>query len=154
MIAPYAASTPSGHTSVDGPTEVTDLEVTDGAISGVITKRGRIKTGTVVNATAGYASTIAAMAGQQIPLETHPLQAMVTEPLKPWLNPIVVSASMHMYVSQSTRGELVAGASLDPYELTSMRSTLGFAESLATDMADQSCHLPLRWAALSIIGSS
>ena len=75
------------------------------------------------------------MVGIRTPLVIHPLQAMVTEPLKPWLNPIIVSASMHVYVSQSTRGELVAGASLDPYELTSMRSTLGFAESLATHMA-------------------
>ncbi len=49
---------------------------------------------------------------------------MVTEPLKPWLDSIVVSPALHAYISQSSRGELVTGASLDPYELLSMRSTL------------------------------
>jgi sarcosine oxidase subunit beta len=46
----------------------------------------------------------------------HPLQAMVSEPVKPWLDPIIVSGSLHVYVSQTARGELVMGASLDPYE--------------------------------------
>jgi sarcosine oxidase subunit beta len=64
------------------------------------------------------------------------LQAFVTEPLKPWLDAIVVSASLHVYVSQSSRGELVAGASLDPYELISTRSTLDFAEGLSAHLLD------------------
>ena len=76
------------------------------------------------------------MVGLRSPLVVHPLQAFVTEPFKPWLDAIVVSASLHTYVSQSSRGELVAGASLDPYELTSMRSTLDFAEGLAGHMLD------------------
>ena len=66
----------------------------------------------------------------------HPLQAMVSEPLKPWLDPIIVSSSLHAYVSQSARGELVMGASLDPQELHSTRSTLDFAEGLAVNMLD------------------
>jgi sarcosine oxidase subunit beta len=61
---------------------------------------------------------------------------MVTEPMKPWLDPILVSGSLHIYVSQSARGELVMGASLDPYELHSTRSTLDFAEGLAAHMLD------------------
>jgi sarcosine oxidase subunit beta len=61
----------------------------------------------------------------------QPLQACVTEPLKPWLDSIVVSANLHLYVSQSSRGELVMGAALDPYELHSERSTLDFVEGLA-----------------------
>ena len=76
------------------------------------------------------------MVGLRTPLVIHPLQAMVTEPLKPWLDHIVVSASLHLYVSQSSRGELVGGASLDPAELISMRSTLDFAESLSGHLAD------------------
>ncbi len=71
------------------------------------------------------------MVGLRTPIDVHPLQAMVTEPMKPWLDQIVVSASLHVYVSQSARGELVMGASLDPYELHSTRSTLDFVEGLA-----------------------
>ena len=66
----------------------------------------------------------------------HPLQACVTEPLKPWLDSIVVSGSLHIYVSQSSRGELVMGASLDPYELHSERSTLEFVEGLTDHILD------------------
>mgnify|MGYP003694504369 CR=1 FL=1 len=76
------------------------------------------------------------MVGIRSPITIHPLQAMVTEPMKPWLDPIIVSGSLHVYVSQSARGELVMGASLDPYELHSTRSTLDFAEGLATHMLD------------------
>ena len=76
------------------------------------------------------------MVGLRTPIYIHPLQAMVTEPLKPWLDPIIVSGSLHVYVSQSARGELVMGASLDPYELHSTRSTLDFVEGLAAHMLD------------------
>src|SRR5687768_3710487 len=61
---------------------------------------------------------------------------MVSEPIKPWLDPIIVSGSLHVYVSQSARGELVMGASLDPYELHSTRSTFDFVEHLASRMLD------------------
>ncbi len=74
--------------------------------------------------------------GCSSPIYVHPLQAMVSEPIKPWLDPIVVSGSLHVYVSQSARGELVMGASLDPYELHSSRSTLDFVEHLAAHMLD------------------
>jgi sarcosine oxidase subunit beta len=117
-------------------TEVRGIEVRDDEVVGVHTDRGFIRTRKLLSAVAGWTPSITSMVGIRTPLVIHPLQAMVSEPLKPWLNPIIVSASMHVYVSQSTRGELVAGASLDPYELTSMRSTLGFAESLATHMVD------------------
>src|SRR5579872_6083866 len=76
------------------------------------------------------------MVGLRTPIVVHPLQACVTEPLKPWLDQIVVSASLHVYVSQSSRGELVMGASLDPYELHSQRSTLDFVEGLADHILD------------------
>ena len=136
VVWAYARGADAGGVHVHQLTEVTDLEVTDGAISGVMTNRGRIKTGAVVNATAGYASTIAAMAGQQIPLETHPLQAMVTEPLKPWLHSVIVSSTLHVYVSQTDRGELVIGAEVDDYASYSLRGTLPFAESAATHLLE------------------
>ena len=85
-------------------------------VAGVITNRGRIATRKVLCAVAGATPRVLNMVGLRSPIYIHPLQAMVSEPIKPWLDPIVVSASLHVYVSQSARGELVMGASLDPYE--------------------------------------
>ncbi len=73
-------------------------------------------------------SVVAKMAGFRLPIRTIPLQACVTQPLKPFLDPIIVSGSLHVYVSQSARGELVMGGSTDPYGLYSTRSTLDFKE--------------------------
>lgn len=132
----YARGADSRGVEIHQKTAVTDIEIRDGAVVGVHTDRGYIKTKKVLSAVAGWTTEITAMVGLRTPLVIHPLQALVTEPLKPWLNNIVVSASFHLYVSQSSRGELVAGASLDPYELISMRSTLGFAEGLSAHMLD------------------
>jgi sarcosine oxidase subunit beta len=112
-------------------TEVTGIDVADGHVTGVRTRRGDIRTGTVVNATAGWASTIAEMVGLRLPIVTHPLQALVTEPLKPFLDPVLVSATLHVYVNQTDRGELVIGSEIDPYASYSLRSTLPFLESSA-----------------------
>jgi sarcosine oxidase subunit beta len=112
-------------------TEVTGVDVSDGAVTGVSTNSGHIRTGTVVNATAGWASTIAEMVGLRLPIVTHPLQALVTEPIKPFLDPVLVSATLHVYISQSDRGELVIGSEINPYASYSNRSTLAFAESSA-----------------------
>ena len=102
----------------------------------VQTSRGRIATGKVLCAVAGSTPRITDMVGIRTPIYIHPLQAMVSEPLKPWLDPIIVSGSLHVYVSQSARGELVMGASLDPYELHSTRATLDFTEGLSAHMLD------------------
>ena len=117
-------------------TEVLGIDVRDGAVAGVRTSKGTIATKKVLCAVAGSTPRILAMIGLDTPLVIHPLQAMVSEPLKPWLDPIIVSSSLHAYVSQSARGELVMGASLDPQELHSTRSTLDFAEGLAVHMLD------------------
>jgi sarcosine oxidase subunit beta len=121
-------------------TEVLAIEVEDHgsgpAVRGVVTSRGRIATRKVLCAVAGYTPRLLAMVGLRSPIYIHPLQAMVSEPVKPWLDPIIVSGSLHVYVSQSARGELVMGASLDPYELHSTRSTLDFAESLSSHMLE------------------
>jgi sarcosine oxidase subunit beta len=121
-------------------TEVLAIEVEDRgsgpAVRGVVTSRGRIATRKVLCAVAGYTPRLLAMVGLRSPIYIHPLQAMVSEPVKPWLDPVIVSGSLHVYVSQSARGELVMGASLDPYELHSTRSTLDFAESLSSHMLE------------------
>lgn len=132
----YARGAGQRGVEIHQQTAVTGIEVRDGAVCGVHTDKGFVKTQKVLSAVAGWTTSITEMVGLRTPLVIHPLQALVTEPLKPWLNHIVVSASLHLYVSQSSRGELVAGASLDPYELISMRSSLDFAEGTAGHLID------------------
>lgn len=117
-------------------TEVTGITVKSGKVTGVQTTRGYISTPRVLCAVAGFTPRILQMVGLRSPIYIHPLQAMVSEPMKPWLDPIIVSGSLHVYVSQSARGELVMGAELDPYELHASRSTLDFVEGLAARMLD------------------
>ena len=112
-------------------TEATDIRLEGGRVDKVVTTRGEIRAGAVVNATAGWATTICDMAGVPMPIVTHPLQACVTEPLKPFLDTVIVSASLHVYVNQTSRGELVIGAEIDPYQSYSMRSTLPTLEHMA-----------------------
>ncbi|MDX1709739.1 MAG: FAD-dependent oxidoreductase [Rhodovibrionaceae bacterium] len=117
-------------------TEVTAINVEKGRVTGVETNRGRIKAGKVLQAVAGMSSEVARLAGFRLPIRTIPLQACVSEPLKPFLDPIVVSGSLHVYVSQTPRGELVMGGSTDPYGVYSTRSTLDFKESLMGHMLE------------------
>ena len=117
-------------------TTVTGIEVQSGKVTGVRTNRGTISTPRVLSAVAGRTPTVLDMVGLRSPIYIHPLQAMVSEPLKPWLDPIIVSGSLHVYVSQTARGELVMGSSLDPYELHSTRATLDFVESLSAHLLD------------------
>jgi sarcosine oxidase, subunit beta len=112
-------------------TEVTGIDVADGRVTGVRTSRGDIATRVVLNATAGWATVISAMAGVAMPIETSPLQAAVTEPVKPFLSTVIVSGTLHVYISQTDRGELVFGASVDPFTSYSMRGSLEFIEGLA-----------------------
>ncbi len=122
-------------------TEVLDIEVTGGEqpdgkgaggrVAGVRTNRGYISTPIVINCTAGWASLIADMAGVRLPISTRPLQAAVTEPVKTFLPTVVVSGSLHVYVSQTDRGELVFGASVDPYNNYNLGGSLEFTEELA-----------------------
>ena len=111
-------------------TEVTGIDVENGGVTGVQTTRGKVKTGIVLNATAGWCTLISNMAGVPLPVTSHPLQACVTEALKPFLDVVIVSGSLHVYVSQSDRGELVMGASIDPFQSYSMDSSLDFLEGL------------------------
>jgi len=76
------------------------------------------------------------LAGFRLPIKTIPLQACVSEPVKPILDQIVVSGSLHVYISQSARGEMVMGGSTDPYGLYGSRSTLDFKEGLMAHMLE------------------
>lgn len=127
----YARGADARGAEIHQNTEVTGIDVSGGAVRAVETTRGRIETPVVVNCTAGWASLVAAMAGLRLPISTHPLQAAVTEPVKFFLDPVIVSGSLHVYVSQTSRGELVLGASVDPFTGYSMRGSLEFAEEVA-----------------------
>lgn len=117
-------------------TEVLSIDVKNGKVCGVNTNKGYIETKQVLCAVAGFTPRITEMVDLKTPIIIQPLQACVTEPMKPWLNQILVSGSLHVYVSQSSRGELVMGSSLDPYEVHSSRSTLDFVEGLTAHMLD------------------
>lgn len=96
-------------------TEVTGLRIEQGNIKGVETSRGFIGAGKVGCVVAGHSSELARMAGMTMPLESHPLQAMVSEPVKPCLDTVVMSNAVHGYISQSDKGDLVIGAGIDSY---------------------------------------
>ncbi|MEJ7795600.1 MAG: FAD-dependent oxidoreductase [Nocardioides sp.] len=112
-------------------TEVTGIDVSRGRVTGVRTTRGDVAAPIVLNATAGWSTLVADLAGVRLPVQTFPLQAAVTEPVKPFLRTVVVSGSLHVYVSQTSRGELVFGASVDPFASYSTRGSLEFTEGLA-----------------------
>jgi sarcosine oxidase subunit beta len=109
-------------------TEVTGIERANGRVTGVRTTRGTVECGTVVSATAGWSTLIGDMAGVPLPITTHILQAFVTEPIKPFLDVIIVSSQMHVYVSQTDRGEILIGAEIEPYTTYRTTSTFPFLE--------------------------
>lgn len=112
-------------------TEITAINRSNGRVTGVETNRGTIQTEMVVNCTAAWASSVAAMVGLDLPMVTHPLQAMVTEPLKPLLDIGVSSTNFHVYVYQTDRGELVIGGAVDHYTSYSYKSTFPMIEELS-----------------------
>lgn len=113
-------------------TEVQSVDVVNGIVKSVMTNRGRIGCGCVVQAVAGMSSIVAGLAGIRLPIHTYPLQAMVTQPYKPVLTPLVSSPQLHVYIQQTSRGEFVLGGGSDPYALYNTRSTLEQKELLAT----------------------
>ena len=117
-------------------TEVTGIVRSNGKAVGVETTRGTVKAGKIIQCVAGRSSLLAKMAGFKLPIKTVPLQACVSQPLKPFLDTIIVSGSLHVYVSQSSRGELVMGGSTDPYGVYMNRSTLDFKEGLMAHMLE------------------
>ena len=95
--------------------EVQGIRRENGAVVGLDTARGFIKTKKVAIVAAGHSSVVAEMAGIRLPLESHPLQALVSEPLKPIFPTVVMSNAIHAYISQSDKGDLVIGAGIDQY---------------------------------------
>ena len=86
-----------------------------------------------MQAVAGHSALVAGLAGFRLPITVYPLQAMVTQPVKPFIDPLVSSPALHCYVQQTGRGEIVLGAGSDPYPLYNTRSTLPLKESLLTN---------------------
>ncbi|WP_024302016.1 sarcosine oxidase subunit beta family protein [Pseudogulbenkiania sp. MAI-1] len=95
--------------------EVTAIRRDNGAVVGVETTRGFIKAKKIGVVAAGNSSVLAAMADIRLPLESHPLQALVSEPIKPVINTVIMSNAVHAYISQSDKGDLVIGAGIDQY---------------------------------------
>jgi sarcosine oxidase, subunit beta len=102
---------------------VTGFDIQGGRVHGVRTTRGDIRAAKVAIVAAGHNSVLAAMAGVRLPLQSHPLQALVSEPVKPVLDCVVMSNAVHVYVSQSDKGELVMGAGIDAYNSYAQRGT-------------------------------
>jgi sarcosine oxidase subunit beta len=111
--------------------EVSGIDIVDGRCAGVQTTAGPISAGLVVSAVAGYSSELARMAGVHLPIETMCLQAFVTQPYTPVLTGLVSSMDLYIYVSQTARGELLAGAEVLPYTTYSTRSTFDFLAEAA-----------------------
>src|SRR3989449_3228379 len=109
-------------------TEVIGIERTNGRVSGVRTTRGNVACGTVVSATAGWSTLVCGLGGVRLSITTHILQAFVTEPVKPFLDVVIVSAQMHVYVSQTDRGEFLIGAEIEPYTTYKSIGTFPFLE--------------------------
>jgi sarcosine oxidase subunit beta len=127
----YAAQAARRGVEIHQRTEVLSIEVGSGRITSIVTNRGRINCGHVLIACGGMNYAVALKAGIELPIRCYPLQAMVTQPLKPWLDILVSSVSLHTYLVQSARGELVIGGGSDPYQLYATRTTLDMKEHLA-----------------------
>ncbi len=110
--------------------EVTGLTIENGRILGVETTRGPIRAGKVAMAVAGSSSLVASMAGMRLPVESHVLQAFVSEGLKPLIDTVVTFGAGHFYVSQSDKGGLVFGGDIDGYNSYAQRGNLPVIEDV------------------------
>ena len=108
--------------------EVTGIDIDGGTVTGVQTTRGTIKAKKVLMVTAGRSSQVAAMAGMRLPIESHVLQAFVTEGLKPCVDHVLSFGMGHFYISQSDKGGLVFGGDLDMYASYAARGNLPLVE--------------------------
>ena len=109
-------------------TEVIGIRRKDGAVVGVETSKGFIGARKVACVTAGSSGLVAGMAGLRLPVESRPLQALVSEPVKPCLDTVVMSNAVHGYVSQSDKGDLVIGAGVDSYNGYGQRGSFNIIE--------------------------
>jgi sarcosine oxidase subunit beta len=116
--------------------EVTAINTAGGRVTGLETSRGAISADKVAIVAAGHNSVVAAMAGVRLPLQSHPLQAMVSEPVKPVLDCVVMSNAVHVYISQSDKGELVMGAGIDAYNSYAQRGSFHVIETQAAALLE------------------
>jgi sarcosine oxidase, subunit beta len=126
----FARGADAGGAEIHPYTEVTGMERTGDRVTRVRTTRGDVEADVVINATAGWSTLISDMAGVPMPITTHILQACVTEPVKPLLDVVVVSSQMHVYISQTDRGEFVMGSEIEPWTTYRMNGTLNFLQDL------------------------
>ncbi len=108
--------------------EVTGIRRDGGQVVGVETAKGYIKAKKVAVVAAGHSSVLAAMVELRLPIESHPLQALVSEPIKPVLDTVVMSNAVHGYISQSDKGDLVIGAGIDAYTGYGQRGSFSIIE--------------------------
>src|SRR5579859_2291729 len=126
----FARGADRGGAEIHQNTEVLGMSRTNGRVDRVRTNRGWIKAGQVLNCTAGWSTLINDMAGVPLPITTHILQACVTEAMKPLLDVVIVSSQMHIYVSQTDRGEFLMGAEIEPWTTYRMQGTLNFLQEV------------------------
>ncbi len=112
--------------------EVTGIEIKKGRVNRLETTRGPVVGEKAAIVVAGHTSQVAALAGLKLPVETHLLQAMVTESVKPMLDQVVLSGASHIYVSQTDKGEILMGGDLDHYPSYSQRGNLPRIEDVAS----------------------
>jgi sarcosine oxidase subunit beta len=108
--------------------EVTGIEVAEGRVRGVRTSRGPIRANRVALAAAGHTTVLADMVGLRLPIQSHPLQALVSELMEPVLDSVIMSNAVHVYVSQADKGELVMGAGIDAYNSYAQRGSIQIIE--------------------------
>lgn len=125
-----ARSADAGGAEIHQNTTVTGLRRSGNRITHVETDRGTIAAGQVLNCTAGWSTQVADMARVALPITTHILQACVTEPMKPLLDVVIVSSQMHVYLSQTDRGEFLMGAEIEPWTTYRMQGTLNFLQDV------------------------
>src|SRR3982075_1482137 len=149
----YARGADRAGVEIHPYTEVQGFDVSKGRVTEVRTNRGTIKAGQVISATAGWSTLVCAMADVELPITTHILQACVTEPVKPLLDVVIVSSQMHVYISQSDRGEFVMGSEIEPWTTYRMQGTLNFLQDLTRHTLElfpqlESARLLRSWAGL------
>ncbi len=126
----FARGVDAGGAEIHPYTEVQGIDRSNGRVTAVRTNRGTVTAGQVINCTAGWSTLINDMAGVPLPITTHILQACVTEPVKPLLDVVIVSSQMHVYISQTDRGEFLMGAEIEPWTTYRMDGTLNFLQDV------------------------
>jgi sarcosine oxidase subunit beta len=120
----YARAASAAGVDIIQQCEVTGLRTSDSRVTAIETSRGTIRADKVALCVAGHSSRLAAMAGLRLPITSISLQAMVTEPVRPVFHTVLMSAHIHVYVSQSDRGEIVIGGGADLYNSYAQRGGL------------------------------